>query len=54
MLQLIGKEIDCLNRDIVRLEGPGMECVDCTERPSPYRAVNTLRLVYTNQSVNVV
>ena len=23
-------------------------------RPSPYRAVNTLRLGYTNQSVNVV
>jgi hypothetical protein len=23
-------------------------------RPSPYRTVNTLRLVYTNQSVNAV
>jgi hypothetical protein len=25
-----------------------------TSRPSPYRAVNTLRLGYKNQSVNVV
>jgi len=25
-----------------------------TETPSPYRAVNTLRLGYKNQSVNVV
>jgi len=24
------------------------------KRPSPYRAVNTLRLCYTNQSVNAV
>ena len=27
---------------------------NCFQRPSPYRAVNTLRLNYTNQSVNVV
>ena len=28
--------------------------LDCVQRPSPYRAVNTLRLSYKNQSVNVV
>ena len=28
--------------------------VNCIDISSPYRAVNTLRLGYTNQSVNVV
>jgi hypothetical protein len=28
--------------------------VTCAYRPSPYRAVNTLRLYYKKQSVNVV
>jgi hypothetical protein len=26
--------------------------LNCAQRPSPYRAVNTLRLSYKNQSVN--
>jgi len=28
--------------------------MNCTYRPSPYRAGNTLRLGYKNQSFNVV
>jgi hypothetical protein len=28
--------------------------LNCVQRPSPYRAVNTFRLGYNNQSVDVV
>jgi len=45
---------------IFRTCGGGMDWVDLAKlllllfRPSPYRAVNTLRLCYKNQSVNIV
>jgi len=46
---LCGQNLELLNGK------PGGTYSDhCNYRPSPYRAVNTLRLCYKNQSVNAV
>ena len=49
-------DIERGNRGAWRETGPVKANVklNCMERFSPYRAVNTLRLGYTNQSVNAV
>jgi len=54
---LCGQNVELLNVKLVVhiiASALGRGYIYCTHRSSPYRAVNTLRLGYKNQSVNAV